>query len=98
MTKQIGQLYQQHEEDDEHVGHEENGAEDPVGRLQLVEVKVSQDDSEQRVPRRWSIHDCLGAQWGMTTKASNKSHKMKYSEKIFVLRTLIKINQLIVFP
>lgn len=37
----------QHEEDEEHKQHEEDGAKDAVGRLQLLEVKVTQDDAEQ---------------------------------------------------
>ena len=38
------------EEDKEHVEDEVSGTEDTVRSLQLVEVEVSQDDSEQREP------------------------------------------------
>lgn len=37
----------QHEEDKEDKEHEEDWAKDAVGRLQLLEVKVAQDDTEQ---------------------------------------------------
>lgn len=37
----------QDEEDKEDKQHEEDGSQVPVGGLQLVEVKVSQDDTEQ---------------------------------------------------
>ena len=37
----------QHEEDEEDEQHEEDRSQVSVGRLQLVEVKVSQDDTEQ---------------------------------------------------
>lgn len=37
----------QHEEHEEHEQHEEDGPQDAVSLLQLVEVKVSQDDAEQ---------------------------------------------------
>ena len=36
----------QHKEHEEDKQHEEDGAKDTVGRLQLVEVKVSQYDTE----------------------------------------------------
>ena len=38
---------EKHEEYKEHVGHEEGRAKDAVGILDLVEVKVSEDDAEQ---------------------------------------------------
>ena len=43
----------QHEEHEEHEQHEEDGAEDSVGRFQLVEVEVSQDDTEQSEAGMW---------------------------------------------
>ena len=42
----------QHEEDEEHKQHEEDRSQVSVGRLQLVEVKVSQDDTEQGEARK----------------------------------------------
>ena len=35
------------EENEEHISQEHDGTEDSVGRLQGIEVKVTQDDSEQ---------------------------------------------------
>lgn len=43
----ISQPYQQHEEDKEHIGQEEDGSQDPVGLLNLVEVEISQNGPEQ---------------------------------------------------
>ena len=37
----------QHEEDKEHKQHEEDWAKDAIGRLQLLEVEVTEDDTEQ---------------------------------------------------
>ena len=37
----------QHEEHEEHKEHEEDWSKDAVGLLQLMEIKVSQNDSEQ---------------------------------------------------
>lgn len=37
----------QHEEHEEHKEHEEDRPQNTIGRLQLVEIKISQDDSEQ---------------------------------------------------
>ena len=39
--------YQQDEEDKEHVRQEEDGSQDSVGLLDLVEVEISQDGTEQ---------------------------------------------------
>jgi hypothetical protein len=38
---------EQHEEHEEDVKYEENRAKDAVGRLQLLKVEVTQDDTEQ---------------------------------------------------
>ena len=40
--------YQENEEDEEDVGEEEDGSEDAVGLLDLVEVEVPEDRPQQR--------------------------------------------------
>jgi len=41
---------EQDEEDEEHIEDEVNGSENTVSRFQFVEVKVSQNDTEQSQP------------------------------------------------
>jgi len=74
----------QHEEHEEHEQHEEDGAEDSVGRFQLVEVEVSQDDSEQGKAGMWETSGILGA----NVKISHSGRQVfqtsyYYSIKIF---------------
>lgn len=45
----------QHEEDEEDEQHEEDWSQVSVGCLQLVEVKVSQDDTEQGEARKGQL-------------------------------------------
>ena len=43
---------EQNEEDEEHIEDEVNGSQHTIGCLQLVEVEVTKDDTEQCVPTK----------------------------------------------
>ena len=55
---------EKHEEYKEHVGDEEHWTQDAVGVLDLVEVKVSEDDAEQGETVR--IRQCIKISCGLT--------------------------------